>query len=88
MEGIIQPGDRKAVSTLRQLPHTPQTKKVIDYAVDEARNLKHNYVGTEHLLLGLLREEEGVGGQALIHLGLKIENVREEILNPLGMSLP
>src|SRR5437016_2505495 len=46
--------------TIAKLPRTPRAKKVIEYATEEARNLKHNYVGTEHLLLGLLREQEGV----------------------------
>jgi ATP-dependent Clp protease ATP-binding subunit ClpC len=52
-----------------KLPQTPRTKKVIDYAAEEARNLNHKYVGTEHLLLGLLREQEGVAAQVLVNLG-------------------
>lgn len=62
------------------LPHTPKAKKVIEFAVDEARRLKQNQVGTHHILLGLMREEEGVACQVLLNLGLKIENVREKIL--------
>src|SRR5262249_3154906 len=54
------------------------------YSIEEARNLNHNYVGTEHLLLGLLREQEGVAAQVLMNLGLKLEDVREEVLNLLG----
>jgi ATP-dependent Clp protease ATP-binding subunit ClpA len=69
-------------------PHTPRTKKVIDYAVEEARRLNHNYIGSEHLLLGLLREEEGVAAQVLINLGLKLEVVREEIKKLLGLDMP
>jgi ATP-dependent Clp protease ATP-binding subunit ClpC len=57
---------------------------VIEYAIEEARNLNHNYVGTEHLLLGLLREHDGVAAQVLMNLGLKLEEVREEVLNLLG----
>lgn len=49
-----------------------------------ARKFNHNYVGTEHLLLGLLREEEGVAAQVLMHLGLSLEAVRSEVLNLLG----
>src|SRR6478735_7865941 len=71
-----------------RLPHTPRAKKVIEYSVEEARNLNHNYVGTEHLLLGLLREQEGVAAQVLMNLGLKLEDVREEVLNLLGHNMP
>ena len=55
--------------------------------MDEARNLNHNYVGTEHLLLGLLREQEGVAAQVLMNLGLKLEDVRDEVLNLLGHGM-
>src|SRR5947209_18111280 len=71
----------------RMLPQTPRAKKVIEYAIEEARNLGHNYVGTEHLLLGLLREHEGVAAQVLINLGMKLEEVREEVLNLLGAGV-
>jgi ATP-dependent Clp protease ATP-binding subunit ClpC len=67
-----------------RLPHTPRAKKVIEFATEEARSLNHNYVGTEHLLLGLLRVQEGVAAQVLLNLGVKAEDVREEILNLLG----
>ena len=70
-----------------KLPQTPRAKKVIEYAIEEARNLNHNYVGTEHLLLGLLREQEGVAAQVLMNLGLKLEDVREEVLNLLGHNM-
>jgi hypothetical protein len=70
------------------LSHTPNAKKVIEYAAEEARGLNHNYVGTEHLLLGLLRLEDGLAAQTLINLGLKLAEVREEILNLLGHNLP
>ena len=70
-----------------KLPQTPRAKKVIEYAIEEARNLNHNYVGTEHLLLGLLREQEGVAAQVLMNLNLKLEEVREEVLNLLGHGM-
>jgi ATP-dependent Clp protease ATP-binding subunit ClpC len=70
-----------------KLPQTPRAKKVIEYAIEEARNLNHNYVGTEHLLLGLLREHDGVAAQVLMNLGLKLEEVREEVLNLLGAGM-
>ena len=73
--------------TMGKLPQTPRAKKVIEYAIEEARNLNHNYVGTEHLLLGLLREHEGVAAQVLMNLGLKLEEVREEVLTLLGAGV-
>lgn len=70
--------------TMGKLPQTPRAKKVIEYAIEEARSLNHNYVGTEHILLGLLRETEGVAAQVLMNLGLNLEKVRQEVLNLLG----
>jgi ATP-dependent Clp protease ATP-binding subunit ClpC len=85
VEKIVQAGPDMV--TMGRLPHTPRAKKVIEYAIEEARNLNHNYVGTEHLLLGLLREMEGVAAQVLQNLGLKLDEVREEVLNLLGHSM-
>ena len=73
--------------TMGKLPQTPRAKKVIEYAIEEARSLNHNYVGTEHLLLGLLRETDGVAAQVLMNLNLKLEEVREEVLNLLGAGM-
>ncbi|MDR1958093.1 MAG: ATP-dependent Clp protease ATP-binding subunit [Planctomycetaceae bacterium] len=73
--------------TMGRLPQTPRAKKVIEFSMEEARNLNHNYVGTEHILLGLLREQEGVAAQVLMNLGLKLEDVRKEVLNLLGHGL-
>ena len=88
VERIVQHGPGGDNATLGRLPHTPRAKKVIEYSIEEARNLNHNYVGTEHLLLGLLREQEGVAAQVLMNLGLKLEDVREEVLNLLGHNMP
>jgi len=85
VEKIVQTGPDMV--TMGKLPQTPRAKKVIEYAMEEARNLNHNYVGTEHLLLGLLREQEGVAAQVLMNLGMKLEDVREEVLNLLGHGL-
>ena len=84
VEQIVQhgPGGESSLDWDR-LPQTPRAKKVVEYAIDEARRLNHNYIGTEHLLLGLLREEEGVAAQVLMNLGLKLDRVREELLNLL-----
>jgi len=70
--------------TKGQIPFTPRAKKVIEYSLEEARALGHNYIGTEHILLGLLRESEGVAAHVLMNLGLKLEEVREEVLSLLG----
>src|SRR5271166_5456383 len=85
VEKIVQSGPDMV--TMGRLPQTPRAKKVIEYSIEEARNLGHNYVGTEHLLLGLLREQEGVAAQVLMNLGLKLEDVREEVLNLLGHNM-
>ncbi|MCH2202538.1 MAG: ATP-dependent Clp protease ATP-binding subunit [Fuerstiella sp.] len=85
VEKIVQTGPDMV--TMGKLPQTPRAKKVIEYAMEEARNLNHNYVGTEHLLLGLLREQEGVAAQVLMNLGMKLEDVRDEVLNLLGHGL-
>src|SRR5262249_45485199 len=69
-----------------QLPQTPRAKKVIEHAIEEARNFNHNYVGTEHLLLGILREEEGVAAQVLMNLGLSLSMVRDEVLPVVGQD--
>ena len=84
VERIVQHGQGGDQVVMGRLPHTPRAKKVIEYSVEEARNLNHSYVGTEHLLLGLLREHEGVAAQVLMNLGLKLDDVREEVLNLLG----
>ena len=85
VEKIVQAGPEMV--TMGKLPQTPRAKKAIEYAIEEARNLNHNYVGTEHLLLGLLREQEGVAAQVLLNLNLKLDEVREEVLNLLGHGM-
>ena len=82
VEKLVKSGPEMV--TMGKLPQTPRARKVIEYAIEEARNLNHNYVGTEHLLLGLLREHDGVAAQVLMNLGLKLDEVREEVLNLLG----
>ena len=72
------------VSASQQLPYTPRAKKVLELALEEARSLGHHYIGTEHLLLGLLREHDGYAAQALMNLGLKLDDVRGEVHNFLG----
>ncbi len=85
VEKIVQDGP--TMVTMGQLPFTPRAKKVLELASEEASNLRHNYIGTEHLLLGLIRENEGVAAQVLMNLGLKLEDVREEVLELLGADM-
>src|SRR6202165_4550204 len=85
VEKIVQAGPDMV--TMGKLPQTPRAKKVIEYAIEEARNLNHNYVGTEHLLLGLLREQEGVAAQVLLNLRLRLKNVRKQVLNLIQVPI-
>ncbi len=85
VEKLVKSGPEMV--TMGKLPQTPRAKRVIEYAIEEARQLNHNYVGTEHLLLGLLREQDGVAAQVLMNLGLKLDDVREEVLNLLGAGV-
>jgi ATP-dependent Clp protease ATP-binding subunit ClpC len=70
--------------TIGEIPFTPRAKRVVELAVEEARQLGHNYVGTEHLLLGLIREGEGVAARVLLQMGVDRKKVREETLKLLG----
>jgi len=74
--------------TFGEIPFTPRVKKVIEYSVEEARLLGHNYIGSEHLLLGLLREEEGIGGKILRSLGANLLTARQLTINFLRRSTP
>jgi thiamine-phosphate pyrophosphorylase len=85
VEKFVQSGPEMV--TMGKLPQTPRAKKVIDFSIEEARNLHHNYVGTEHILLGLLREGEGVAAKVLTSLGLRLDGVRNEVLSLLGRGL-
>ncbi len=82
VEKIVKNGTNMV--TMGQLPFTPRAKKVLELALEEAQHLSHNYIGTEHLLLGLIRENEGIAAQVLMNLGSKLEDVREEVLELLG----
>jgi ATP-dependent Clp protease ATP-binding subunit ClpA len=77
VEKLIKAGPEMV--TMGKLPQTPRVKKVIELAIIEARNLNHNYLGSEHLLLGLIREPNGVGGTVLRNMGLELMQVRNEI---------
>jgi ATP-dependent Clp protease ATP-binding subunit ClpC len=74
----------KATIALGELPYTSRAKKVLEFAMAEARELNHSYVGTEHLLLGLLREEKGIAAEVLNQLGVTLEEARRQTLKLLG----
>ncbi len=86
VEKLVQSGPSTMVSG--DIPFTPKAKKVIELAMEEARSLGHNYIGTEHLLLGLIREGEGVASQVLMNVGLDLNRVRNEVITLLGSSSP
>src|SRR5947208_8906320 len=83
VEFIIGRGDR---IVLGEIGLTPRAKKVIELAVDEAQRMNHHYIGTEHLLLGLLREGEGIGAGVLESLGVRLEKVRTQTIQVLSQS--
>jgi ATP-dependent Clp protease ATP-binding subunit ClpC len=85
VEFIIGRGDR---AVMGEIGLTPRAKKVIELAVDEARRLNHHYIGTEHLLLGLVREGEGIAAGVLESLGVNLERVRAETTRILSQSMP
>jgi ATP-dependent Clp protease ATP-binding subunit ClpC len=86
IEKLVQLGPSTIVSG--DIPFTPKAKKVIELAMDEARRLGHNYIGTEHLLLGLIKEGEGVASHVLMNIGLDLNKVRNEIIKLLGSAAP
>jgi phosphoribosylformylglycinamidine cyclo-ligase len=85
---LLEKSVRKGKATNLQpaLPYTTRSKKSLELAITEARELNHSYVGTEHLLLGLLREQVGIAAQTLSGLGVSVENARAETLEILGMD--
>jgi len=81
VEKIIGKGEKGVV---QGISYTPRAKKVIELAIEEGQNFGHNYVGTEHLLLGLLREGEGIAAQVLTNLGVDLKKARREVIQLLG----
>ncbi len=77
----------KATIALGELPYTSRAKKVLEFAMTEARDFSHSYVGTEHLLLGLLREEKGIAAQVLNSLGAMLDEARAETIKVLGADV-
>ncbi len=86
IEKLVEPGVDTGKSG--EIPFTPRAKKALELAGEEARAMGHNYIGTEHLLLGLIREGEGIAAQVLQGFGLTIDRVRTEVMNLLGAGIP
>ncbi|MDD5432262.1 MAG: ATP-dependent Clp protease ATP-binding subunit [Candidatus Omnitrophica bacterium] len=86
IEKLVQPGPTTQI--IGDIPFTPRAKKALELAAEEARSLGHNYIGTEHLLLGLIREGEGIASQVLLNLGMDLNTVRNEVMELLGSALP
>ncbi|MBU0896449.1 MAG: ATP-dependent Clp protease ATP-binding subunit [Candidatus Omnitrophica bacterium] len=86
IEKLASPGGTTLVSG--DIPFTPRAKKALELAAEEARSFGHNYIGTEHILLGLAREGEGIASQVLFSLGIDLNKIREEISALLGGSHP
>ena len=84
-ERIIESGPENIDSA--EPPNTPRARQVIEHAAEEARSLQHNYIGTEHILLGLLRDGKGTTAKVIAEAGLKNEDVRREIMNVLEMKI-
>ncbi|MDP3773105.1 MAG: ATP-dependent Clp protease ATP-binding subunit [Gemmatimonadales bacterium] len=87
IEDSVKKG-KAAAAAGPDLPYTSRAKKVLELAMSEARELNHSYVGTEHLLLGLLREEKGIAAQVLTDVGVNLEQARAETLRLLGSEMP
>lgn len=86
VEKLVQPGPQTQV--LGDIPFTPRSKKALELSAEEARALGHNYIGTEHLLLGLIKEGEGMAYRVLLNLGLDLGKVRNEVMALLGSGIP
>ncbi|OGX40103.1 MAG: hypothetical protein A3G91_04190 [Omnitrophica WOR_2 bacterium RIFCSPLOWO2_12_FULL_50_9] len=86
VEKLVQPGPQTQV--LGDIPFTPRSKKALELSAEEARALGHNYIGTEHLLLGLVKEGEGMAYRVLLNLGLDLAKLRNEVMELLGSGIP
>ncbi|GGT27758.1 hypothetical protein GCM10010176_085620 [Nonomuraea spiralis] len=75
---------RGASSPTGHIPFTPRAKKVLELSLREALQLRHNYIGTEHILLGLIREGEGLAAQALVDIGADLTDIRQRLLDRVG----
>ena len=86
VEKLVQAGP--ATQVVGDIPFTPRSKKALELSAEEARALGHNYIGTEHLLLGLVKEGEGMAYRVLLNLGLDLGKLRNEVMELLGSGIP
>jgi len=86
VEKLVQAGP--ATQVVGDIPFTPRSKKALELSAEEARALGHNYIGTEHLLLGLVKEGEGMAYRVLLNLGLDLGKLRNEVMELLGTGIP
>ena len=86
VEKLVQPGPQTQV--MGDIPFTPRSKKSLELSAEEARALGHNYIGTEHILLGLVKEGEGMAYRVLLNLGLDLDKLRSEVMDLLGSGIP
>jgi ATP-dependent Clp protease ATP-binding subunit ClpC len=86
VEKLVQAGPSTQVAG--DIPFTPRSKKALELSAEEARALGHNYIGTEHLLLGLVKEGEGMAYRVLLNLGLDLGKLRNEVMELLGSGIP
>jgi len=86
VEKLVQAGP--ATQVVGDIPFTPRSKKALELSAEEARALGHNYIGTEHLLLGLVKEGEGMAYRVLLNLGLDLGKLRNEVMELLGSGVP
>jgi len=84
--GLMKPGAKAHQG--KSIPQTPRAKQAIEFAVEEANTFQHNYVGSEHLLLGLLRVDDGLAAVVLTNLGLNLARAHEEVIKVLGLNNP
>lgn len=82
----LVPQGSTSVLNVTNIPFSPRARRILELAEEEANNLGHDYIGTEHLLLGLLREQDGVAAQVLANMGIDLERVRDEVIEMLGST--
>ena len=86
VRGTLEAGAGEKTPTSVEVPFSKETKRILDHTVEEADRLQHSYIGTEHLLLGLLREDQSIAGGILSRYGMRLEAVREQLLILLNVS--
>jgi ATP-dependent Clp protease ATP-binding subunit ClpC len=86
VRGTLETGAGEKIPTSVEIPFSEETKRILDHTVEEADQLRHSYIGTEHLLLGLLQEDQSIAGVILSGYGMRLEAVREHLVILLNES--